>query len=146
MSNDVADRVIGRLKFNEAGLIPAVAQQHDTGEMLMLAWMNADAIRETLATGQACYFSRSRGKLWRKGESSGMTQKVEQMLTDCDQDAIVLKVTVGAGKGGAVGSCHVGYANCFYRAIEVGKPVCEAGLEAVQEKVYDPAAVYGDKK
>ncbi|HBT43556.1 MAG TPA: phosphoribosyl-AMP cyclohydrolase, partial [Rhodospirillaceae bacterium] len=83
MNNDVADRVIGRLTFNEAGLIPAVAQQHDTGEMLMLAWMNADAIRETLETGRVCYFSRSKGRLWRKGESSGQVQMLKEFRFDC---------------------------------------------------------------
>jgi phosphoribosyl-AMP cyclohydrolase len=103
-------------RFDEHGLIAAVATHARTGEVLMLAWMNAEALQATLDTGQAHYFSRSRGVLWRKGETSGQTQTVEEIRIDCDQDAVWLKVTPG-GDGGA---CHVGFPSCFYRVIDDG--------------------------
>ncbi|HEV7158053.1 MAG TPA: phosphoribosyl-AMP cyclohydrolase [Caulobacteraceae bacterium] len=103
-------------RFDEHGLIAAIATHAVTGEVLMLGWMNAEALRLTLATGEAHYFSRSRGGLWRKGETSGQIQTVAEMRIDCDQDAILLKVTPG-GDGGA---CHVGFRSCFYRVIENG--------------------------
>ena len=102
--------------FNAEGLIAAIAQHADTGEVLMLAWMNAEALRLTLDTGQAHYFSRSRQALWKKGETSGQVQDVVEARIDCDQDAVLLKVRP-QGDGGA---CHVGFRACFYRVIEGG--------------------------
>src|SRR5271165_165627 len=87
-----ADAVLAAICFDANGLVPAIAQQHDTGEVLMMAWMNADAVRETLVTGRVCYFSRSRGKLWRKGESSGQTQHLKDFRIDCDGDTLLLLV------------------------------------------------------
>ena len=106
-------------KFDANGLIAAVAQHAETGEILMLAWMNAEALEKTVATGEAHYFSRSRNALWKKGESSGQVQKVAEVRVDCDQDAVVLKV-LPQGDGGA---CHVGFRSCFYRVVEDGKLV-----------------------
>ena len=83
---------LDNLKYNAEGLVPAIAQQHDTGEVLMMAWMNRDAIEETLATGRVCYFSRSRGKLWRKGESSGQMQMLKALRIDCDADTLLVSV------------------------------------------------------
>jgi phosphoribosyl-AMP cyclohydrolase len=103
-------------RFDEAGLIAAVATDAASGEVLMLAWMNAEALKETLRTGEAHYFSRSRGALWKKGETSGQIQKIVEIRIDCDQDAVWLKVTA-QGDGGA---CHVGFRSCFYRRIAGG--------------------------
>jgi phosphoribosyl-AMP cyclohydrolase len=107
-------------RFDAQGLIPAVAVNADTGEALMLAWMNADALRLTLETGVAHYFSRSRQALWKKGESSGQLQRVEELRIDCDQDALLVRVRP-QGDGGC---CHVGFATCFYRRVELheGEP------------------------
>ncbi len=106
-------------RFNAEGLIAAVATDAASGEVLMLAWMNAEALALTLETGEAHYYSRSRQSLWRKGETSGQIQTVREIRVDCDQDAVWLKVSVG-GDGGA---CHVGYRSCFYRVVEAGKLV-----------------------
>ena len=103
-------------RFDDAGLIAAVVTHAASGEVLMLAWMDAEALKLTLATGEAHYFSRSRQALWKKGETSGQVQAVKEIRVDCDQDAVWLKVVPG-GDGGA---CHVGFASCFYRAIEDG--------------------------
>ncbi|HEY2662192.1 MAG TPA: phosphoribosyl-AMP cyclohydrolase [Caulobacteraceae bacterium] len=103
-------------RFDAAGLIAAIAAHAETGEILMLAWMNAEALRLTLDTGEAHYFSRSRQALWKKGESSGQVQKVVEVRIDCDQDAVLLKV-LPQGDGGA---CHVGFRSCFYRVVEDG--------------------------
>jgi phosphoribosyl-AMP cyclohydrolase len=103
-------------RFDAAGLIAAVTTHAVTGEVLMLAWMNAEALQRTLETGEAHYFSRARGSLWRKGETSGQVQAVKEIRVDCDQDAVWLKVIPG-GDGGA---CHVGFRSCFYRTIEDG--------------------------
>ena len=100
-----------RPKFNADGLIAAIAQDAATGEVLMLAWMNAEALSATLATGRATYWSRSRGELWVKGETSGHTQAVVEVRIDCDQDAVLLKVNQTGG------ACHTGRASCFYRII-----------------------------
>ena len=102
------------LRFDAAGLVPAIAQQHDSGEVLMLAHMNAEAIEKTLATGVMHYWSRSRQKLWRKGDTSGQVQTVVELRVDCDQDALLARVKVG-GDGGA---CHTGRRSCFYRRVE----------------------------
>jgi phosphoribosyl-AMP cyclohydrolase len=118
LSKDILER--GQVlapQFDAAGLIPAIATHAETGEVLMLAYMNAEALERTLATGEAYYFSRSRNELWHKGATSGQIQLVEEILIDCDQDAILLKVTP-EGDGGA---CHTGARTCFYRAIEGGK-------------------------
>jgi phosphoribosyl-AMP cyclohydrolase len=103
-------------RFDEHGLIAAIATHAETGEVLMLAWMNAEALERTLSTGETHYFSRSRGELWRKGETSGQVQTVTEIRIDCDQDAVWLKVVPG-GDGGA---CHVGFRSCFYRVVEHG--------------------------
>jgi len=120
-------------KFDSNGLIPAIAQDAKTGQVLMVAYMNREAIELTIQTGYATYFSRSRGKLWKKGEESGHFQKVEQILVDCDQDCLVLKVTVDAGQ------CHTGYQSCFYRALKKGNG---RTLEFVAKKTYNPKEVY----
>jgi len=120
------------LDFEKAGgLIPAIAQDADTGAVLMMAWMNREAFEETCRTGRACYFSRSRGKLWRKGEESGNIQEVREIFIDCDADTILLKVRQ---IGGA--ACHTGYASCFFRRLE-GDDV-----RIVGERVFDPKEVY----
>jgi phosphoribosyl-AMP cyclohydrolase len=103
-------------RFNAEGLIAAVATDARSGEVLMLAWMNAEALARTLETAEAHYFSRSRGTLWKKGETSGQVQAVREIRVDCDQDAVWLKVIPG-GDGGA---CHVGFRSCFYRVVEDG--------------------------
>ncbi len=113
------------LRFDADGLIPAVATHADTGEVLMLAYVNALAVQRTLATGEAHYWSRSRGALWRKGETSGQVQKVVEIRVDCDQDALWMRVRPG-GDGGA---CHTGARTCFYRRVTEGglEPVADAG-------------------
>jgi phosphoribosyl-AMP cyclohydrolase len=98
--------------FNEQGLLPAVAQQHDTGEVLMLAWMNRESLAETLETGRVCYWSRSRQALWRKGETSGHTQRLVEARLDCDGDTLLLLVDQTGP------ACHTGAQNCFFRRIE----------------------------
>src|SRR6202521_3328683 len=115
------------------GLVPAIAQDAATGEVLMMAWMNREAYQETVQTGRAVYFSRSRNKLWRKGEESGNVQEVKEIFIDCDNDTILLKVHQ---IGGA--ACHEGYKSCFFRKVEGDR------LHVVAEKVFDPKAV--DKK
>jgi phosphoribosyl-AMP cyclohydrolase len=118
--------------FDKAGgLLPAIAQDADTGQVLMLAWMNRDAYEETRRTGRACYYSRSRNKLWRKGEESGHVQEVRNLYIDCDADTILLNVKQ---IGGA--ACHEGYASCFFRE------VTPDGTRVIAEKVFDPKAVY----
>ena len=128
-------------KFDADGLVTCVATDARTGEVLMVAHMDAQALAQTIATGQAWYFSRSRRKLWRKGESSGHVQKVVEMRTDCDQDAVWIKVEqVGPG------ACHTGRRSCFYRAIPLNGGA-GARLEFRDaEKLFDPAAVYDPNK
>jgi phosphoribosyl-AMP cyclohydrolase len=123
-------------KFDANGLITAIAQDAGTGQVLMVAYMNDEALKLTLSTGNAVYYSRSRKKLWRKGEESGHVQKVRGVLVDCDQDCLILKVAVDQGQ------CHVGYQSCFYREVVTGST---DRLAFVAEKVYDPAAAYGKK-
>ena len=103
-------------RFDANGLVACVATHAETGEVLMLAWMNAEALRLTIETGEAHYFSRSRQALWKKGETSGQIQKVVEARVDCDQDAILIKV-LPQGDGGA---CHVGFRSCFYRVVKDG--------------------------
>ena len=131
MSPHAIDAVIDALAFDGAGLVPAVAQQHDTGEVLMVAWMNADSVKETLETGRVCYWSRSRQKLWRKGESSGQVQDLVEMRIDCDGDTLLLLVD----QTGV--ACHTGRRNCFFRAVRDGALVTIADVEI------DPETLYG---
>jgi len=124
------------LDFSRSGgLIPAIAQDAATGEILMQAWIDEAAFRETLATGFATYYSRSRRKLWRKGEESGCRQKIVEVLTDCDLDSVIYRVEQ---LGGA--ACHTGHRSCFYRR------VTPEGLEETSRPVFDPAQVYDRKK
>ncbi len=116
------------------GLIPAIAQDVQTGEVLMMAYMNAESYAETLSTGRVVYYSRSRKKLWRKGEESGNVQQLHALYIDCDADTILLQVEQ---IGGA--ACHEGYKSCFFRK------VTPAGLEVVGQRVFDPQQVYGKK-
>ena len=125
-------------KFDDSGLIPVVTTDYATGAVLMLGYMNSEALEKTIATQQAHYWSRSRKKLWRKGETSGLRQHVKQMLIDDDQDAVWLRVDV---EGGA--SCHVGYHSCFYRAIPCSANQSKATLEFTEtHKVFDAKEVY----
>jgi phosphoribosyl-AMP cyclohydrolase len=117
------------------GLLPAVAQDEATGEVLMLAFMNAESFTETLASGRAVYYSRSRKRLWRKGEESGNYQTVSQILTDCDGDAIVLKVRQAGGA-----ACHTGRVSCFFREITAD------GVRITSDPVFDPKQVYKPKE
>ena len=124
------------LKWNSDGLIPVVVQDHKTGEVLMVAYMNKDSLAQTLETKKASFYSRSRQKFWIKGESSGHVQHVKEILTDCDKDTLVLKVEqVG-------GACHLGYRTCFVNKLD------EKGefKEVTQEKVFDPEKIYSPKK
>jgi phosphoribosyl-AMP cyclohydrolase len=108
------DAILDAINFNAQGLVPAIAQQHESGEVLMLAWMNRDAVAETLATGQVCYWSRSRQSLWRKGETSGHVQRLVELRLDCDGDTILLMVDQTGP------ACHTGSHNCFFRAVHGG--------------------------
>jgi phosphoribosyl-AMP cyclohydrolase len=122
--------LIDALKFDENGLVPAIAQDEKTGEVLMMAWMNRDSIAETLATGQVCYFSRSRNKLWRKGESSGQAQKLVDFRYDCDGDTVLLLVE----QTGV--ACHTGRRSCFFTAIRDGQAVKIAAPLVSPEELY----------
>ena len=113
-STETSDDLIAGLTFDSAGLIPAIAQQHDSGEVLMLAWMNAASIRETLASGRVCYWSRSRAQLWRKGETSGHVQKLVELRFDCDRDCLLLLVDQTGP------ACHTNRRSCFYSAVREG--------------------------
>jgi len=128
-------------RFDAQGLLPVVTTDAGTGEVLMLGYMNAEALAETIARGEAVYWSRSRQCLWHKGATSGLIQRVIEMRIDDDQDAVWLRVRI---EGGA--SCHVGYRSCFYRAVPLGAEAAEgARLRFVEsEKAFDPKAVYGD--
>ena len=131
ISENVIEQVIDTLKFTSDGLIPALSQEYDTGEVLMLAWMNKDAITETLRTGRVCYWSRSRLKLWRKGETSGQTQALKELRWDCDADTLLLQVEQ---QGVA---CHTGRHSCFFYAVRDGK------LQEIAEVEIDPDELYG---
>jgi phosphoribosyl-AMP cyclohydrolase len=127
-------------KFDADGLVPVVVTSAATGDVLMLAYMNQEALTRTIETGEAHYWSRSRGKLWRKGETSGNSQRVVEMRTDCDQDAIWLKVEMI----GAEACCHTGRKSCFYRAVPVGRSAAGVILRWVDaERQFDPETVYG---
>jgi phosphoribosyl-AMP cyclohydrolase len=123
--------LLDTLAFDRDGLIPAIAQQHDSGEVLMLAWMSRAAIDETLATGRVCYWSRSRKSLWRKGETSGQIQSLVEFRIDCDSDCLLLLVDQ---KGVA---CHTGRRSCFFTAIRDGE------AKTIAEVEVDPAKLYG---
>ena len=133
-SEDAIAKVVESLAFNADGLIGAVAQQFDTGEVLMFAWMDRAAVAETLRSGRVCYWSRSRRKLWRKGERSGQEQRLVELRFDCDQDALLLQVDQ---KGVA---CHTGRRSCFFTAFRNGK------LETVAEITVDPKTLYGEEE
>jgi phosphoribosyl-AMP cyclohydrolase len=124
------EQVLGSLSFNDDGLIPAIAQQHDSGEVLMMAWMNRDAVTATLEEGRVVYWSRSRQTLWRKGESSGQVQTLKEMRWDCDSDTLLLKVD----QDGV--ACHTGRRNCFFNAVRDGK------IETIAEVEIDPNQLY----
>lgn len=128
---DAIERALSAISFNADGLVPAIAQQHDTGEVLMVAWMNADAVRETLLHRRVCYWSRSRQKLWRKGETSGQVQYLRELRLDCDGDTLLLLVDQ---KGVA---CHTGRRNCFYRSWR------DDGWEVIAEPEVAPQELYG---
>lgn len=130
-------------KFDANGLIPAIATDHATGDLLMVAYMNEEALAQTIAIGEAVYYSRSRQELWHKGATSGHTQVIRELRVDCDQDAIWLRVEQ---RGGAC--CHTGHRSCFYRSIPVGTAVepKSAALHYEEDgKVFDPEQVYGKK-
>ena len=127
---DSARAVLDGLAFDKDGLIPAIAQQHDTGEVLMLAWMNRAALDETLKTGRVCYWSRSRGSLWRKGETSGQVQSLIELRVDCDADCLLLLVD----QTGV--ACHTGRRSCFFTAIRGGE------AKTIGAVLVDPKALY----
>ena len=133
-------------KFDENGLIPCICQHATTREILMFAYMNADALEATLKTGLAHYWSRSRHKLWKKGETSGMTQQVNRVLIDDDQDCVVIEVDLASPTaGGQEASCHVGYRSCFYRKIELVEESNVRELVFIEsDKAFDPTTVYAD--
>ena len=132
-SSEIEEGLAFQPKFDANGLITAISHDHQTGQILMVAYMNKEALDLTLKTGNAVFFSRSRQKLWKKGEESGHVQKVQQILVDCDKDCLILKVTVDQGQ------CHVGYQSCFYRAVKTGSV---DSMELTAEKVYDPKQAY----
>jgi phosphoribosyl-AMP cyclohydrolase len=123
--------ILSAIRFDDRGLVAAIAQQHDTGEVLMMAWMNAESIAETLTSGRVCYFSRSRGKLWRKGETSGQQQRLVELRLDCDGDTILLLVH----QDGV--ACHTGRRDCFFRAARDG------ALVEIADPLVDPGKLYG---
>ena len=128
--SDPIEEALQEIKFDRDGLVPAIAQQHDTGEVLMLAWMNREAVRLTLAEGRACYWSRSRQVLWRKGEISGQVQQLRELRLDCDGDAVLLLVE----QTGV--ACHTGRRSCFFRAWR------DSGWAVIAEPEIDPARIY----
>jgi phosphoribosyl-AMP cyclohydrolase len=123
-------KVRADLKLNEQGLIPAISQQFDSGEVLILAWMNIDALDETIATGRVCFWSRSRRRLWRKGESSGQVQMLKEIRLDCDGDSLLLLVDQTGP------ACHTGRASCFYNRID------ESHVEVISDVLIDPDQLY----
>jgi phosphoribosyl-AMP cyclohydrolase len=140
-SDDVEEGVVLRPRFDAAGLITCVTTDAATGEVLMVAHMNEEALQKTVATGEAWYFSRSRKALWRKGETSGHVQRVVEIRIDCDQDAVWLRVEQ---TGGA--ACHTGRRSCFYRAVVPGQAGGAELKFVAGERVFDPDAVYGGHK
>ena len=123
--------VLDSLPYNDQGLVPAIAQQYDNKEVLMLAWMNRESLEETLATGRVCYFSRSRQQLWRKGETSGQVQQLKEMRLDCDGDTLLLMVDQTGP------ACHTGRKSCFYNVVRDDQVIVDT------EPLIDPAQLYG---
>jgi phosphoribosyl-AMP cyclohydrolase len=121
-----------KVKYNDQGLIPAIVQDAQTGEVLMMAYMNKEALEKTIETGFTHFYSRSRDKQWKKGESSGHVQKVEEILIDCDLDTILIKAQQTGG------ACHMGYKTCFFRKVKGNL----GDLEIITEKVFNPDEVY----
>jgi phosphoribosyl-AMP cyclohydrolase len=126
-----------RPRFDDRGLIPAVATDHETGEVLMLAWMNAEALARTIELGEAVYWSRSRNELWHKGATSGHVQKVRELRIDCDQDTLWLRV-----EQHGPGCCHTGHRSCFYRRVPLGPGEPDLGFTE-EARAFDPRDVYG---
>jgi phosphoribosyl-AMP cyclohydrolase len=140
-TSEIEEGTVFAPRFDADGLIPVVAISTSTGEVLMLAYMNAEALARTIETGEAHYWSRSRKKLWRKGETSGNAQRVVELRTDCDQDALLIKVEMS----GSEACCHTGRRSCFYRAVPVGGAIGKSGIALVMvdaERHFDPASVY----
>lgn len=129
MQRETATRL--DVKFNDQGLVPAIVQDIDSGRVLMVGWMNDAALRQTLATKRATFYSRSRGRMWVKGESSGHVQQVVEARVDCDQDVVLLRCRSHGP------CCHVGYESCFYRVVEG-----DGSLRVTDEKVFEPESVY----
>ena len=137
--SDNKERELGTtldIKLDSAGLLTAVAVDADTKEVLMVAFMNQAALEKTIATGKATYWSRSRGKFWMKGEASGHIQEVQELLVDCDQDAVIMKVRQTGS------ACHNGFRSCFYRKIAPGDNTASTRLEFVLQRQVDPARIY----
>ena len=135
--SDIEEGLVFTPKFDKDGLVTCVATDAATGDVLMVAHMNAQALAKTIETGEAWYFSRSRQALWKKGESSGHVQRIVEMRVDCDQDAVWIKVV----QHGA-GACHTGRRSCFYRAVKSGKPGGATLEFRDADKAFDPKAVY----
>ena len=131
MSDSAIEQLVQQLTFNQDGLIPAIAQQYDTGEVLMMAWMNETSIGETLRNNRVCYWSRSRQSLWRKGESSGQVQMLKGFRVDCDADTLLLEVDQTGP------ACHTGRRSCFYRVVQGDELITDS------EPLIDPATLYG---
>ena len=125
---------LARVRWDAQGLVPAIAQEVGTGDVLMLAWMTREALAQTAATGQAVYFSRSRGRLWHKGEESGHVQQVHEIRLDCDQDVVLLKVTQMGHEPGI--ACHTGRHSCFFSLLKDGE------WQAVDPVLKDPSSIY----
>ena len=136
-SHDIEEGTALNPRFDASGLVTAVVTDARSGEVLMVAHMNAEALQKTIETGEAWYFSRSRKALWKKGETSGHVQRVVELRVDCDQDAVWLRVEQAGG-----GACHTGRRSCFYRAVPIGKAGA-VKLEFTGEKTFDPDKVYG---
>jgi phosphoribosyl-AMP cyclohydrolase len=134
LTTDLPADLLAAVCFDRDGLVPAIAQQHDTGEVLMMAWMNEAALRDTFATGQVCYWSRSRGRLWRKGESSGQVQRLVEARVDCDGDTLLLLVD----QTGV--ACHTGRRSCFFRAARNGR------LKTIADPLIPPEQLYGARE
>ncbi len=129
-----SDEVLSEIKWNQHGLVPAIAQDHATGEVLMLAWMNREAVSTSVAEGRAVYWSRSRQQLWRKGEKSGNVQLLRELRLDCDNDTLLVKVEQVGGI-----ACHTGRRRCFFRRLD------DSSWTVTDEVIRDPADLYGDK-
>ncbi len=131
-SSQAIAEAVAAVAFDANGLVACIAQQHDSGEILMMAWMNRDAIEETMRTGRVCYWSRSRGKLWRKGETSGHDQRLVELRIDCDGDTLLALVD----QSGV--ACHTGHHNCFFRAVR------DETLAEIAPVLVDPKQMYGN--